>query len=691
MQVGQFQILRRLATGGMGTVYHAVDKGLNREVALKVLQPGAASDPLMRERFLREAQTLAGIDHPNVIPISLVEREGDTPFLVMKFASGGSLQDKLDAVSGHSLPWEEVLEVGTAMASALTAVHAQGLVHRDIKPSNILLGEQPFEIWLGDFGLARGEQHVALTRSHTFLGTPQYMAPEQAEGLEAGPRSDLFSLGSVLYAMASGTPPFAGTEFEELRRAIREDRPRPLRDVAPATPSWLVHIIESLLVKDPLRRPPSAAVLLTRLTRGEDPGTAPSRLLWGRRTRRRRLLRLVFVAALGAMALAAAGLVALEQTGRTHLVNTLLSARHSQPFWIGGQWGTYSTFEEVVNAANANGSPHRLQTVIVHSNATLHFRQVDIQHPLVIRAGKDRAPTLHADEIQDTAAEAGHIRVLAPATFEGLTFHQRPLRFQIRPFFEVPGTSLALRHCRLVRTSRPALAGRSVVRGTLHVTGPAEVQVMNCEIMAVGSPVVAVEGGPDADPDRLPRTFVRLDKSRLFGRALVVQNSPCTVDFHAGNSVFVSTSILECHTFESTVQARVAECVLLTSRQIVWHNTPPRPNQDNAWMTWRGRNNLFYTQGVFARSGNTVQRGLPDWQGYVGMLGGSSENPTQIHTNLTMAQVKDLQIFAGASYPVMDPDAHLGQHVPSPVPLAEVGPLPRRRLTLPLDPDPRSP
>ena len=250
-RLGQYTVTEVIGRGGMGVVLKARDAKLNRVVAIKVLAPELASNPTARKRFQREAQAAAAVVHQHVVTIHAVD-EDRLPYLVMEYIDGQSLQEKIDR-EGH-LKLIEILRIGQQVAAGLAAAHAHGLMHRDVKPANILLENGVERVRITDFGLARAVDDVGMTRTGEVAGTPQYMSPEQAQGLPMDGRSDLFSLGCVLYAMCTGRPPFrAETTFATARR-VCDDTPRPIREVNPEIPEWLVAIIDRLLAKQPAER-----------------------------------------------------------------------------------------------------------------------------------------------------------------------------------------------------------------------------------------------------------------------------------------------------------------------------------------------------------------------------------------------------------------------------------------------------
>jgi serine/threonine protein kinase len=255
-RLGPYEVMEVIGRGGMGVVLKARDTKLLRVVAIKVLAPELASNPTARKRFQREAHAAAAVVHQHIVTIHAVD-EDRLPYLVMECINGQSLKEKIDR-EGH-LPLVEILRIGQQVAAGLAAAHAHGLIHRDVKPANILLENGVERVRITDFGLARAVDDVGMTRTGEVAGTPQYMSPEQAQGLPIDSRSDLFSFGCVLYAMCTGRPPFrAETAFATARR-VCEDTPRPIREINPEIPEWLTAIINRLLAKKPDERYSTAA------------------------------------------------------------------------------------------------------------------------------------------------------------------------------------------------------------------------------------------------------------------------------------------------------------------------------------------------------------------------------------------------------------------------------------------------
>ncbi|HEY7311294.1 MAG TPA: protein kinase [Gemmataceae bacterium] len=277
-RIGHYEVLQILGKGGFGIVFRAFDEALQRAVALKVLAPTIAAASPARKRFLREARSSAQIRHENVVQVYVVE-EQPLPYLVMEFIPGETLQQRLNRTG--PLEASEIVRLARQIAEGLAAAHATGLIHRDIKPGNILLEGGPQGlVKITDFGLARAADDASLSQSGALAGTPMYMSPEQAKGEKLDHRADLFSLGSVMYVMATGRPPFrASTTFAVLKRVV-EDAPRSIQEVIPEVPHWLCAIIARLQAKKPEDRFATArevADLLGRcLAEIQRPGIVPN-------------------------------------------------------------------------------------------------------------------------------------------------------------------------------------------------------------------------------------------------------------------------------------------------------------------------------------------------------------------------------------------------------------------------------
>ena len=267
--LGHCELLEKLGEGGMGVVYKARDRKLDRIVAVKVLPPSTTSDPMRKQRFHREARAASALNHPNIVVIHEIGEEGGVDFIVMEYVAGRTL-DEVIPRKGLRVP--ETLRYATQIASALTAAHEAGITHRDLKPGNLMVTDKGV-IKVLDFGLAKLAEKGppesndttrtkgAATEEGTILGTVAYMSPEQAEGLAVDPRSDIFAFGSILYEMCTGTRAFAGeTKMSTLSLILRED-PKPVRASNEEIPLELERIINRCLRKNPSRRFQSTADL----------------------------------------------------------------------------------------------------------------------------------------------------------------------------------------------------------------------------------------------------------------------------------------------------------------------------------------------------------------------------------------------------------------------------------------------
>jgi TolB-like protein/Tfp pilus assembly protein PilF len=269
--LAHYRIASAIGAGGMGEVYRAIDTKLGRAVALKVLPPAMARDPERLARFEREARAVAALNHPHIVTLYSVEEGDGITFLTMELVEGDSLAA---GIPEGGLPLDRILTIGAALADALAAAHAKGIVHRDLKPANVMLTDEG-RIKVLDFGLAKNlrpsdrPDMTVTSAGHTevgmVMGTPAYMSPEQLAGRPVDHRTDIFSLGILLYQMASGQRPFEGRTSIELASAILRDTPRPLEDVRPDLPAELSRLVQRCLEKDRERRVPTARDLASAL------------------------------------------------------------------------------------------------------------------------------------------------------------------------------------------------------------------------------------------------------------------------------------------------------------------------------------------------------------------------------------------------------------------------------------------
>jgi len=273
-KLGPYEIAAPLGAGGMGEVYRARDTRLERTVAIKILPAQFSSDPVRKQRFEREAKTISSLNHPHICVLHDVGSQDGVDYLVMECVDGETLAKRLEK---GVLPLEQVLKYGAQIADALDKAHRSSVVHRDLKPGNIMLTASGAKLL--DFGLAKPAAAMAslatmtataakqspATEQGTIVGTFQYMSPEQVEGKELDGRSDIFSLGAVLYEMLTGQRAFDGKSQLSVVYAILEKEPAPISTVKPTTPSALDHAIKKCLAKPPDERWQSASDLGSEL------------------------------------------------------------------------------------------------------------------------------------------------------------------------------------------------------------------------------------------------------------------------------------------------------------------------------------------------------------------------------------------------------------------------------------------
>src|SRR4051812_7004129 len=251
-----------LGEGADALVYCAMDRHLGRMVAIKLLRPELSADPTLVDRFEREARSASRLNHPNIVPIYDYGQALDTYFLVMEYVRGGHLGSHLRP--GQPIASIAALWLAAQVAEALAAAHARGIVHRDVKPANILLTEEGSPK-LTDFGIAKILDVPAVTRASELLGTPHYLAPEQASGGEITPATDVYALGVVLYEMLAGRRPFVGNRLLHVAMQHVHDAPPPLTDLNPAIAPALAALVARTLAKDPARRFADGAALAAAL------------------------------------------------------------------------------------------------------------------------------------------------------------------------------------------------------------------------------------------------------------------------------------------------------------------------------------------------------------------------------------------------------------------------------------------
>lgn len=262
-RIGNCRILGEIGSGGMATVFKAVQEPLGRTVAIKALKPSIATDSQFGQRFEREANFMASLQHENIIHVHDFVKNGESMYIIMEYVRGIDLYDMLDRTP--RLPPDVASIVALQVTRALDYAHFRGIIHRDIKPANIMISHRG-EVKLMDFGIARDEGLSDLTETGTGLGTPSYMSPEQILGDKLDFRSDIFSVGIVLYQMLAGRKPFMEDESRSVMQRIRLDKYPPVRKVNSAVPRVLERVVSRCMQKMPANRYPTTQALIDDLT-----------------------------------------------------------------------------------------------------------------------------------------------------------------------------------------------------------------------------------------------------------------------------------------------------------------------------------------------------------------------------------------------------------------------------------------
>ncbi|MCU0573043.1 MAG: protein kinase [Syntrophobacteraceae bacterium] len=315
MQYGRYRIIKELGKGSMGVVYQAHDPQIDRAVALKVLRPDRVDSEAFVHRFIKEAKAVGRLSHPNIVVVYDIGEDHGTVYISMEYLEGKPLSEVLKE---RSLSLSQALRIGIQVSDALDYAHRKGIVHRDIKPSNIIV-QSDDSVKITDFGIARIEDPLATqqTQAGEILGTPAYMAPEQVLGQPVDGRSDLFSLGVILYELTAGQRPFSGESLITMFRSITEDTPREPLELNPSLPRDFSRVVLKSLAKEPRNRFSSGRDLSEALRHSlklvePAPAVFPTSTIEGRR---RPIPLPMILVALAVVAGLVAGSVFLMRTG----------------------------------------------------------------------------------------------------------------------------------------------------------------------------------------------------------------------------------------------------------------------------------------------------------------------------------------------------------------------------------------
>ena len=348
-RLGPYEITAPLGAGGMGEVYRARDTRLERTVAIKILPSHLSCDPVRKQRFEREAKTISSLNHPHICVLHDIGQQDGIDYLVMECVEGDTLAKRLEK---GPLPLEQVVKYGGQVADALDKAHRSGVVHRDLKPGNIMLTSTGAKVL--DFGLAKPATVLGaaatltatakgspLTEQGTIVGTFQYMSPEQVEGKELDGRSDIFSLGAVLYEMVTGKPAFEGKSQFSVASAILEKEPAPISSIKPMTPPALDHAVKKCLAKAPDERWQNASDLGSELKWiGESRCSVVATLPMSGHLRKRERLTWMTAAGIGlATAIAFAGLYFARPVAQTYAIRASIPAPENASFVFVGDVG----------------------------------------------------------------------------------------------------------------------------------------------------------------------------------------------------------------------------------------------------------------------------------------------------------------------------------------------------------------
>ena len=465
-RIGKFEILDIAGSGGMGTVLRAQDPDLDRTVALKVLSQSLSEDEKAVGHFRREATSIAAIEHENVLPIYDISEAGDSPFIVMRYIDGESLEDLLKRHS-DGLPVRKVTRIALAVARALEAAHAGGIVHRDLKPSNILI-EEDGGVWLMDFGLARPlDPDSEEGAKNRIVGTPHFMAPEQIGGGTIDARSDLFSLGSVIFFMLTGRPPFDSDDLQGVLWQVSNSEIKKVDCPSKVIPDWLKKLTLDLLHKDPDKRPADADTVVRVL----------------RRSPLRHALR--------SPAFSAAALITTIVTAVVLAVLGTLQwqshYREKYPFVTGDG----ERFESLNEAIDHRTGGH--DVIEIHCSGFVPAKAAHWPGDLTIRSVGGHKVMLDA-----RAGPKPFWTCDGNVVLEGISIRYQISKSTPPPFFVGDGPSLKLHHCRLAMPQvQEEVVNGMPIRTMFDISSISDVSVERCAMIGSEMSFLLVRSGEE--------------------------------------------------------------------------------------------------------------------------------------------------------------------------------------------------
>ncbi|AHG88134.1 protein kinase [Gemmatirosa kalamazoonensis] len=395
----QLQLGDLLGQGGFAAVFRAHDPFLERDVAIKVLDPSLAVDAALEEQFLHEARTIAAAEHPHIVPLYSAESHGGLLYLVMRLVPGRSLADR---IAEGKLPPAEAARIARECAGALAAAHAVGVVHRDIKPANILL-DTAGNASVSDFGIALVTSRPAHELPGSTTGTPHYMSPEQSLGERVDGRADVYALGVVLYEMLTGTPPYPGRNATEvIAKHISAPIPR-LSDREPETPAALVRLVDRMLAKDPADRP-TAAELVNELAAA----STPDGLLTPSQVRRRRWRRRGIYLTIAAVS-AGAVLVVAVRIAVQAMAFFAGRGGGADPALLESGGAVPDSIVRLARAAGSVGANERVDLVFIQANHTFADALLLTDSSIIrVRPGGSIRRSIEASDVNLQPLKRGH-------------------------------------------------------------------------------------------------------------------------------------------------------------------------------------------------------------------------------------------------------------------------------------------
>lgn len=409
-----FKVIREIGRGGMGVVFEAIDETLHRRVAVKVLKPLRSDDLTTEDQLLSEAQSIAALQHENILTVFSVQFVLGKPVLIEQFVDGESLQKRLDNVG--PLPIPECISIALQIARGLAAAHSQGIIHRDLKPDNVMIDKQSNTIRICDFGLAQRLGVSPPNLSGFLAGTPSYMSPEQIMGEQTLSSSDLFSLGVILYVMVTGVVPFADDDPKEVFAQLKNKIVEPARTLRHDTPIWLSKLIGQLLEKDPKERIASANEVVALLESGDDSYKSAFNT---KRIASALVIGLLSIPAI--LALIFNPKLSVVHRGSNHLNESspIISQIEKRGVWIEGHDENYLTLAQAIEAA-IDGDVIFLDRDIADSGIQV------VGKNLSIVAWPGTHPTITHAHVQNHAATY-LLRTDQDLTLRGLRINWKPL------------------------------------------------------------------------------------------------------------------------------------------------------------------------------------------------------------------------------------------------------------------------